>query len=202
MPGGRCATLWTRARQSASVTRAVRPRILVPPNGRAAVQRFSVPANTNGDTRIPHNHPHMTTRLTDHRMTAAALRKLERLLSLDVEQRPRPVTGAASSPALCPSSTDEREVARVTLSDGATRPAGRCVERRCGYWVGGCSLGASVATVGVRMRELGAVAPIACGISAQCRWIAENGPSACVLCPHLRRVGVLELISDAEEAAQ
>ena len=44
----------------------------------------------------------------------AALRKLERLLSLDVEQRPRPVTGAASSPTLCPSSTDERGVARVT----------------------------------------------------------------------------------------
>jgi hypothetical protein len=172
------------------------------PNGPAVARSSSVRVSTNTENHLLHPNTDMNTALNIQRMTAAAMRRLERLLFLEPGERPRPVNGPARSPAACPSSTTEIATAEVALDDGGTRPAGRCLERRCGHWSGGCSLGAAVATVGVRMRELGATVPGNCAISAECRWLAENGPSACVLCPNLRRADIRELVLAAEVVAR
>ena len=136
--------------------------------------------------------------LSGARLTAAGIRALDDLLHMGLPDRPVPVVGRSTAPALCPSSTDDRELTGVPLAGGGERPAGRCVEQRCGHWLHGCTLGSSVAKVGLRMVDLGSAVGQPCGIAAQCRWLAENGTTACVLCPALVREDIRELSEKAE----
>ncbi|QDL91151.1 hypothetical protein FDP22_04760 [Paroceanicella profunda] len=62
------------------------------------------------------------------------------------------------------------------------RFAGGCVEGRCRQWTGRrCGLIARLvedaAPAGAALRP--------CGIRADCRWFAEQGPSACAVCPEV-----------------
>jgi hypothetical protein len=59
-----------------------------------------------------------------------------------------------------------------------------CVERGCKQWTG--------SACGVVQRVLAAEAPRedldlpACGIRQRCRWFAQEGPPACMVCPLIR----------------
>ena len=62
------------------------------------------------------------------------------------------------------------------------RFAAPCVTARCARWDGRCQVGARLA---VLADDAPAELP-ACGIRARCRWWAEQGATACRLCPLVR----------------
>ncbi len=79
------------------------------------------------------------------------------------------------------------EIAELPTAPGATpesqyRFAGPCVESGCGHWSGShCGLGERIAA---RHTEVpGDERPLPrCAIRARCRWYAEQGGDACVVC--------------------
>lgn len=79
------------------------------------------------------------------------------------------------------------DAARGWLADqgGETRFrfAAPCVTSRCTRWSGRCEVGAGLAALAADRRP--ASLP-ACGVRDRCRWWAEQGAAACVLCPLVR----------------
>lgn len=117
-----------------------------------------------------------------------------------VGPRMTPVAG----PRTCPSYPEKGSLFAVRLRSGelvfldnetaveadndvvSTRAHGPCVTTRCAYWSGNCQLGSIISRVAIRNRRTeGSFTAIdACPIRRSCRWLAENGPSACSGCVH------------------
>ena len=74
-------------------------------------------------------------------------------------------------------------IQQLTFSDlrERLRLTGPCIQSRCVYWKGHCSLGEHLSRLSVEV-----VAPT-CAISEQCRWRSENGNSACGVCTKVMR---------------
>ena len=53
-----------------------------------------------------------------------------------------------------------------------------------------------MAIVGRAVRKLSGTTGQTCDLAGQCRWFAENGFDACLLCPHLRREDVAVLAEE------
>ena len=145
-------------------------------------------------------HPDVPTTDADSDHVLAAMHRIRRWMRSGLHlgfTPPRRGVGA-----LCPSSV--AELSRVELGEinGVTRHAGVCMTTSCAHWVGHCSLGVAVATAGrgafpdVEDRGVG------CELLDRCRWRAENGPSACGLCPAISRLPITELIARTESVHQ
>lgn len=75
-----------------------------------------------------------------------------------------------------------------SLDDQPTHPPSRtfgaCVTKRCAYWSGRCTLGATIAKVSITQmtprpdEDFGSNCPI----RSTCRWLEENGPMVCNGC--------------------
>ena len=134
-------------------------------------------------------------------ITEAAM-ALRHILDRPVSLRPAPLVSERTSPSTCPSSTPDRARAAVPMSNGRERPGGPCAQSACLHWLHGCTLGSSVAAVGRAVRTLNGTSGKACALAGQCRWFTENGADACLMCPHLRRDDISNLVQEMLEAGR
>ena len=221
--GSRSQRPCVRRMTTPSVGSAERIRATLRPTGPAAPPGVWVPGSTNTDApRLfnvdvhlfrpvvqngrPTNHKQPRMKHTPHHTQkqniAEAAKALGHILDRPVSLRPAPFIGERTSPASCPSSTPDRARATVPVSNGGERPAGPCAQTKCLHWSHGCTLGSSVAAVGRAVRKLSGATGQACALARQCRWFSENGSDACVMCPHLRRDEISNLVTELMEAAR
>jgi hypothetical protein len=109
------------------------------------------------------------------------------LLASPVPGAHSPATKVGHRPYLCPSSLPEFGTEQVQMADGTTRTAGRCQTSRCAHWSDHCGLGVAVSVAGREAVRLGLPETSPCGLSATCRWYAENGADACLICDLVAR---------------
>jgi len=88
----------------------------------------------------------------------------------------------------------------LTLEDQHTRVrfAGPCIRTSCVHWKDGCSLGWAISQIPADSvsRVLGDKE--ICPIKDRCRWIAENGESACSNCQHILHVPIIEKTKESD----
>lgn len=99
----------------------------------------------------------------------------------------RPLRKMYEANLACPSSLPIYRVEGLEVADGPQRTIGRCINKNCAYYRSFCSLGVAVAATGASALSAGLTVRASCSIRNMCRWYAENGQSACQLCPSLTR---------------
>ena len=80
-------------------------------------------------------------------------------------------------------------VARVQAGDTPTarfRFAGACIESGCLQWDGGCTVAKRALAATATAADAEAPLPL-CAIRPTCRWFADHGRDACVVCPEVTR---------------
>jgi|LakMenE01Jun11ns_1017448.scaffolds.fasta_scaffold9810147_2 hypothetical protein len=99
--------------------------------------------------------------------------KLPDLLTIDVK---------AQKGLVCPSYPIQKESCQEDQIDLNDRFYGPCVQSACGHWFKNhCQLGVSVSKVRVVMKTRTS----SCPIKTSCRWLRENGTSACRGCAYV-----------------
>ena len=143
-------------------------------------------------------HPDVPTTDADADHVLAALHRIRRWMRTG--RRFSFIPPRSGSGSVCPSSIENNHRAGPREWIGVERWAGTCMTSRCAHWMGHCVLGACVSAAGRSIPTDGTDMGADCDIADHCRWRAENGPSACVLCPAIQRLPIDDLIRKQKDA--